>query len=219
MHDIADVVSFLLGAVRSVSATRGVRTSLHHAAGDGDVVKIRQLLTTSGAVNAGDEYGKTPLMYAAWHGRAEAVNCLLINGADCSLVDCNGWNALHCAAMRGDPNTITTLISAGVHPNTRNNKGETPLMIAASWAKADALDTLAAAGGDMSITDNDGCTVLHHAAAAPLINNVNILEKLIDSYKCNINTKNNKGETPLRVAINKKNKKVIDYLKQKGGRE
>ena len=78
------------------------------------------------------------------------------------------------------------------------------VLFAASCCNADALDTLAPAGGDMYITYKNGSTVLHHAAESFLKYCKFSLKKILISYKCNINTKNNWGET-------------IDYLKRKGG--
>jgi integrin-linked kinase len=64
------------------------------------------------------------------------------------------------------------------------------------------------------VADGSGADL--HCAAA--YNHKDIAESLL-AYKADVNAMNNKGETPLHLAIARGNKDVADLLRQHGGHE
>lgn len=58
------------------------KEQLHFAARDGNIVKVRELLSSSFDVNAFDDLAMTPLHYAAKAGHIEVMKLLLKSGAD-----------------------------------------------------------------------------------------------------------------------------------------
>lgn len=62
-------------------------SDLHFAAQDGDMTRVRALLTEGRSPNAFDEISKTPLHYAAEGGHLDIVRVLIDAGADVNAVD------------------------------------------------------------------------------------------------------------------------------------
>ena len=57
-------------------------TALHHAARNGDLAIVKQLVSSGGDVNAVADQGHFPLYCAAGHGHVETTQYLVENGAD-----------------------------------------------------------------------------------------------------------------------------------------
>ncbi len=115
---------------------RAHRTELHHAALEGDVVKIRQLLADGANPNAQDSNGFTPLHFAAQESHTDAIEVLIFCGADPELPNKFGNSSLWTAVFnsRGDGTSIKALLKAGADPRHANNSGKTPLDLANSIA-------------------------------------------------------------------------------------
>lgn len=58
------------------------RERLHFAAADGDLERVRAIVSEGGDVNAFDTLGKTPLHYAAEREHVEIAHYLIEHGAD-----------------------------------------------------------------------------------------------------------------------------------------
>ena len=95
-------------------------SSLHHAAVDGDVARLRMLIERGDArylLNTFDTDGRTPLHEAASEGHCEAVQLLLDAGADPNLVDELSYNtAIGLATDGGHLGTVKLLLAAGADP-------------------------------------------------------------------------------------------------------
>ena len=72
-------------------------SALMIAAGDGDLMRLKELLASGNDVNARSGIGTTALMYAAKNGHATVVETLLAAGANVSVVSEKGSTALHLA--------------------------------------------------------------------------------------------------------------------------
>ncbi len=88
-------------------------TSIHEAAGLGDLEKVRALISADPAmVNARKDNGATPLWIAAQNGHLEVLKMLLDKGANLN-VDAQGLTPLRVAEKRGHTEIAELLRKAG----------------------------------------------------------------------------------------------------------
>ncbi len=140
------------------------------AAGNGNLAIIEEMLNSSININAKNHNGETALIYASQYGHTEIVKLLIDKGADV---------------------------------NIQNDHGYTALMYASTELKIEIIKLLIKAGADANIKTNDNEIVLNRVlgqlSGGSNNNNKNILEitKLIVASGVNLDTKDNKGYTPL----------------------
>jgi len=90
--------------------------------------------------------------------------------------------------------------------NVTNCNGWTAIKLAARRSLEKCVEVLLSYGADPNIADNEQFTAMHNAVA-----NVDVLKLLLS--KCtDVNTRNNKGETPLYVAVEKGNVESVNSL-------
>lgn len=101
-----------------VNAKDGKETALGRAC-DCGYHQIAVVLLENGAdVNAGSEFGATPLMLASIHGEnAKILELLIDNGADINAKDDFGRTALIYAAGFGDAKMVRLLLDRGADPD------------------------------------------------------------------------------------------------------
>jgi ankyrin repeat protein len=148
--------------------------------------KITQLLAAAGdspqqkqrALEAGDRYGRTPLIYAAYANQATAVALLLSNGASIKARASDGTTALHEAARRSTKDVVQMLVDHGAEVAARDGLGRTPLHWAADNSIDDCVAVLAKAKGvAMNVADDAGLTPIMYAAAGQ---RVHLVKKFLD---------------------------------------
>ena len=86
---------------------------LSHAAVQGDLELVQQLLEGGTDVNSKDPWGHTPLMSASWAGHKEIVQVLLKRGADVNASTRRDWTALRFAKKLSHPQIVELLKGAG----------------------------------------------------------------------------------------------------------
>lgn len=136
------------------------KTPLHEAAGNGDVVAIRNLLVDCGDPNARDDSDETPLHYAAFSGSTEAMLLLLKAGADLNAAGGNGYTPLHEAADEKQLEAVRFLLRAGARVNARAAYGVTPIHLALT-GPIEIMRILIAAGADVNAVNDFKETPLH----------------------------------------------------------
>ena len=106
-----------------------LQKSLHTAASNGDIERLRRLLSGKSKeyidVNAADEEGTAPLIYASCFGHHEAVSALLAAGALADRQDRNYWTSLMWAMTNRHKGITKILLDAGASPDVKSSTGRT----------------------------------------------------------------------------------------------
>ncbi|KAM3459901.1 hypothetical protein MY5147_007441 [Beauveria neobassiana] len=128
------------------------------------------------AVDAQNNFGRTPLFYAALNGYGRLVAALLNAGADPCVRDHSGRDALSFAAQCGHADVASDLLSKGAGVNARDSFGATALHWAALGQDQDTMRLLLRRGADVGAKARDGSTPLewaivvgHEAGVATLL--------------------------------------------------
>ncbi|WP_294956603.1 ankyrin repeat domain-containing protein [Sulfurovum sp.] len=102
------------------------RSMLHKAVLQGDLEKIKYLLSSGKDVNTKDKLSRTPLHYAAIKGYVEIAKILLNNGADINAVDkAKQWTPLFYAAYMHHKKMVDFLIKEGADQTLKDKLNRT----------------------------------------------------------------------------------------------
>lgn len=153
---------------------------LHLAVSRCDRSKVKKYIAEGDAINAVDEYGRTPLMIASESGHAlKIVKLLLKFGGDPSLSCTARFLPLFNAAEQGHVAIAKALIDVGANCDAVNGDAEqTAVMIASFRGRVDVAQLLIEGGCDILRSSTTGTTALHAAACG---GSSSILSMLLDA--------------------------------------
>ncbi|XP_023613919.1 palmitoyltransferase ZDHHC13 isoform X5 [Myotis lucifugus] len=139
------------------------------------------------------------------------VILLLQYGADPTLIDGEGFSSIHLAVLFQHMPIIAYLISKGQSVNMTDLNGQTPLMLSAHKVLGpEPTGFLLKFNPSLNVVDKiHQNTPLHWAVAA---GNVTAVDKLLEAGS-SLDIRNVKGETPLEMALQSKNRLIIHMLK------
>ncbi|XP_071095403.1 serine/threonine-protein phosphatase 6 regulatory ankyrin repeat subunit B-like [Haliotis cracherodii] len=191
-----------------------VDTALHDACRLGNFEKVRQLLF-EGRVDINSRHrGRTPVMKAAYKGHKDVMDLLVSNGSDVTLVDGDGNNILHVACLGGHVNIVKHVLKKDfVGVNSRGHDGRTPLMVAARNGHKEVFDLLVRKGCDLSLVDDEANNILHLACIG---RHMTIVKDILSHDIVDVNSRGQRGRTPLMLAAMKGHNEVFDLLVNKG---
>jgi len=176
---------------------------------DDDDREIAMVLIDAGAnLNQRDINGKTPLIDAVMMEEPKLVSKILIKGADMDARDNTGSTALMYASENGNKEIVTMLIDSNVNSVDRND--HSALYKAFLNNHNDIVDMLIQAGANIN-------SELLRAAIinpSPIIDN--LVRKLIQSG-ADVLTMDDEGNTPLMLALRRRNVNIAKLLIKKGG--
>lgn len=154
---------------------------------------IKKLLENG--VDTRDENGKTALMLAAWIGDAKLVASILAMGADVNLEDRLGSSVLQFASKQKNIEVLNLIAHSGVDLDKKERDGyqQSAIFTPAKVGNIPVLTFLLDAGANPDITDKFKMTALQWAAQEGKTESIKLLLK----YGAEVNTRNNKGITPL----------------------
>ncbi|KAJ2986733.1 hypothetical protein NUW58_g4888 [Xylaria curta] len=177
------------------------RTPLSWAMGKRHNEIVSLLFAKNGVhTNSKDRNRQTPLLWAAKRGDDRIVSLLLENGTlDLDSQDSNGRTPLSWAAENGHDRVVNLLLAkGGASPDTWDYNRRTPLW----WAAERGHEKVA-----KQLAQKDSIT-LHMLIRE---GNQALVEFLLHAGS-NINACDKKGTTPLRVAIQRKDRELIAKL-------
>ena len=137
-----------------------------HAAANGDVIRVRQMLNNGVHPDTQGPKGWTGLRKAAARNKCEVAFELLNHGANVDATNYTGQTALIMACAYNHHQMATLLLSYGANPNLTNCGGRTALMIAASYGYSSVIGALLnkISHIDINKTDRGGKSALRMAA-------------------------------------------------------
>lgn len=219
------------------------------AARAGDATRVKQLLEQDPRLLAArDPLGNTALILAVNSGNNEITELLMAAGVkpdiyeaasigrvelvaqflkeDPSLLDSyssEGFTALALASHFGHIETLKYLISCGGNINavSKHAMNVTPLHAALFGRRLEAAKVLVAAGADVTPRRGGtgwpraGWTALHYAAGLGF---ADLVQPLIERG-ADVNAQDDKGKTPLRVAVEADQREVVKLLTNVGARD
>uniref|UniRef100_A0A8C0HH17 Ankyrin repeat domain-containing protein 7 n=1 Tax=Buteo japonicus TaxID=224669 RepID=A0A8C0HH17_9AVES len=118
---------------------------------------------------------------------------------------------LHLACANGHVDVVTYLVENKCKLNLFDNDNRSPLMKAVQCQQEKCVAVLLQHGADPNLADADGNTALHLAVISP---NISVAGLLLD-HNANIDAQN-KGCTPLILAVSEHHEEVVEFLLKKG---
>ena len=192
------------------------RAALRYAAMLGNTT-IMDLMLKAGEANPNkrDNNYVTPLMTAARSGTIEAVKKLLDNGAELEAGDDGDRTPLMYAASASNREMLNLLLLRGANIEAKDKDGFTPLMYAVIYEQGANAKLLIQKGANIFDTDKAGENVLHIAAKNYTQASLNMSDLLMD-YGAQPNIQDEKGNTPLMIAVQNEDVKLVNCLLARG---
>ncbi|NXF09775.1 ANKK1 protein, partial [Smithornis capensis] len=185
---------------------------LHLMVIQGNVAKVKFLLSCRADVNSQLLCGYTPLAMAVQKRLPEICSLLMEHGADPNTADEDGWAPLHFAAQNGDDRMVRLLLDHQARVNAQEHDGWTPLHLAAQNNFENVARVLLSRQADPNTQEGDGKTALHVAACFGHVG----LVKLLASQGADLEKKQKNHRTPLHVAVERGKFRVVHYLLKNG---
>lgn len=223
MYDKAETINFLVANKANINQREEWGyTALMLAAKRGKANAVKALIKAGADLNIQDYdrgyegcKGYTALMYAVEKKHNDIVKILIDAGANVNIENKSDRNALYCAYEKYNKDAMKLLLAAGANPNTIYNSWEhEPLLFQTIYEnQPDIAKLLIDAGADVNFKDKDGNSVLTLAVNR----SEKIAEMLLNNKDININVQYPYDQsTPLHVAANKGNIKLVKLLLSKG---
>jgi ankyrin repeat protein len=207
----------------------------------GDTAKVKEMLNADRTLaQAKDQNGLSAILKATYYRKKDVLDLLLDTGVELNIFEAaatgqderlvnllrqdpslanefsrDGFMPLGLAVFFGHRKNVEVLLAAGAKVNipSRESMRVTPLHSAAAAREVAIARILIQHGADVNAKQAEaGFTPLHEAAAN---GDMPFVTLLLDSG-ADINAKMSDGKTPLAFAIERNQKAVADFLRQRG---
>ncbi|XP_067660340.1 putative ankyrin repeat protein RF_0381 [Haliotis asinina] len=217
-----EVVELLVGEGADMSLVDKQRDNILHCAcrgGDleGGHLEVVTYIVSQNKVdiNSRGWKQKTPVMVAAEMGKKDVVEFLVEHGADLLLVKDGGSNILHLACKGGYVEVVKYIVSQNkVDINSAGWKQRTPVIVAAEMGEKDVVEFLVEHGADLLLVKDGGSNILHLACKG---GHLEVVKYIVSQNKVDINSRGWLRKTPVMVAAEMGEKKVVEFLVEHGG--
>ena len=122
--------------------------SMNQAVVDGDIARVKTLLSEGADVNSKNRMGWTLLHTAIRNKRKEIVTLLIEKGADIKAKDNRGRTTLHFAVESGQKDIVELLIAKGVEINVMDGRADNALSLAKKNNQKEIADLLVKNGAE-----------------------------------------------------------------------
>ena len=153
-------------------------------------------------------YQWTPLHWACNNNNLELAKLLLIKGADVNEKDYSQRTPLHRSCKTSNFEISKLLVSNGADVNAKTSGQQTPLHLSCEKSNFEISHLLVSNGADVNAKDSGQRTPLHFSCAN---SNYEISHLLVSNGAKN--EKNKWNKTPLEIAMDGNNSKLIKLLR------
>lgn len=191
---------------------------LHAAAASGDLVAIKRLQAAGADVNAGDSYGRTPLMVATFRRQRDAAAALIEAGTDIDALENSRYDMLTIAAVAGDIEMVRLAIRAGANTGLVTSPYDgTALIASAHLGHIEIVQMLIGAHAPLDHVNNLGWTALIEAIVLGDggFDHTTIVKDLIDAG-ADVDLADGSGTRPLTLARQRGYAAIVDLLEKAG---
>ena len=199
---------------------------LHRAAFRGHKDIVILLLQNGAEVNVSNKVKETPLHKAVDVGSMDIMKILLEHGANPNPLGKDDMAPLHIASRyRESPEALSILIEHGADVSIVGGDGRQPLHVASANHNKEAALILLENGADINAKDKEGFTPLHEVTFTdfpPWDGKWKSVVANQESYEgrqefisflvgrgAEVNSRNNKGETPLHILVTYMSEKLL----------
>lgn len=180
------------------------------------------LLKTNKDPLLGSKFTETDIIFYTKYPKVEIVQKLIKKGFNIDFQDSEGYSALMAAAENDDAEIMSLLIENGATVDLQDNNGETALLMAVRNGSYSVIPLLINAGANPNLVDNQNKGLLMHAFDSFYgRKNDDIPKVLMALHENNVRFRdlpfyNEKGYSPLAVAIANYEPKIIEILAMSG---
>ncbi|XP_075471713.1 uncharacterized protein LOC142503430 isoform X2 [Ascaphus truei] len=188
-------------------------TPVHWAALAGSLELMGLFLDCKGPVDLPSqaELGQRPIHWAAVNGYMSVVDLLLQAGVSLDVEDQMGCTPLITAAQYGQTALCCYLIGKGAKIDLCDSEGDRALHWAAFKGHCELAHLLIYSGCNPRQSDNFGQTPLHLAV---LSGNLPTVQLLCEQDGVELESEDNKRNTPLRLAKGLQSKEIVSFLQR-----
>jgi serine/threonine-protein phosphatase 6 regulatory ankyrin repeat subunit B len=159
-----------------------------------------------------------PLHRASITGSLDICSLLITHDADVNAEDAHGNTPLHWAARLGHQDIVEFLLDSSANVNALNHARCSALFHAAQFHRLQVVECLLSRGAEVNLTDEQGFTPLmiafHKSRGDDIV-------RLLVTHGADVNVRFPDGtrSSPLRIAMGRKNKDLVELLLAHGARE
>ncbi len=182
--------------------------------------KLVELLLNHGAL-VNEKTGTfkfSPLHQASITGSLDICSLLVTHDADVNAEDGHGNTPLNWAARLGCQDLVKFLLDCSANVNALNHARSSALFYAAQHHRLQVVESLLSSGAQVNLTDEQGFTPLLRALQTP---HGDEIVRLLVTHGADVNVRYPYGtrSSALRMAMNQKNKDLVELLLAHGARE
>ncbi|KAF7344901.1 HET-domain-containing protein [Mycena venus] len=192
-----DVAQLLIEHGASVDqVTKGGRTALHLASGEGHLDFARLLIEHGASVDQTTKDGRTALHLTLEEGHLDVAWLLIEHGASIDQANKDGWTVLHLALWEGHLDVAWLLIEHGASVDQATKDGWTALHLASKGGWLDVVQLLIKHNASINQATKDGRTALHFALWEGHL----AIAQLLIEHSTSVNQATQDGRTALHFA-------------------